>query len=201
MALVLLQVEAAEAFALACASPKPQSMLQGPTTRQAKRLGGKPSTQPPSPQAAYAQDHGAGLETCKVLVGRAKLGGQPGILITSIDTKQNKTWLFCRGTTGADCVLRTAKPRETATGWAKGSLTKKRIARGQFAYMIKRAEASGFLIILFGPDITPYLQMDSCAGKQSCASSKESHAADPIFSSVTQSTAGSCSRFAILYRP
>jgi hypothetical protein len=100
-------------------------MLQGQATRQTRTVGANPSTKPPSPQAAYAQEHGAELKTCKVLVGRAKLGGQPGILITSIDTNRNKAWLFCQGATGTNCVLRTAKPREEATAWAKGSKTKK----------------------------------------------------------------------------
>jgi hypothetical protein len=168
MALVLLQPGAAEAFVVECASPNPQRMLQAQAAHQGKKPGAtlsvkssiKPSIKPTSPQAAYAQEHGAGLTTCEVLVGRAKLGGQPGILITSIDMQQNKAWLFCRGVTGTNCVLRTAKPSEQATTWAKGSITRKRIARGQFAYIVKREEASSFFIILFGPDITSYLHMD-----------------------------------------
>jgi hypothetical protein len=156
MALVLLRPGAAEAFAVKCATPNSQGILHKRSTRQAKWLGPNPSNNPASAYAAFAQEHGSKLGMCEVLLGRARLGGQPGLLITTTDTKRNKTWLFCRGARGTDCVLRTAKPREKATGWAKASLTTTRLASGQFAYMIKREEASDFLIILFGPDITAY---------------------------------------------
>ncbi len=154
---VLLLSGAAQAFEARCASPTQPVMLQGRSSRQAIRPKPNSSARALSPQAAYAQEHGSRLGTCTLRVGRAKLGGERGILITAIDQKQNKASLFCRGARATDCLVRTAKPREEPTNWGRGSIIKAPIARGQFAYRIERADAGALLVILFGPDITASL--------------------------------------------
>lgn len=132
-------------------------MLQERASRQAIRPGPNSSTKARSLQVAFAQEHNSRFGTCRILVGLAKLGGQSGILITSIDPKQNKASLFCRGAKATDCLVRSAKPREEPTAWVRGSLKKAPIALGQFAYRIERAEAGELLIILFGHDVNNYL--------------------------------------------
>lgn len=155
--LVLLLCGAAQAFEAKCASPSQSVMQQGRADLRAIRPRPNPSTRALSPQATFAQEYGFRLATCHVWGGRARLGGAAGILITATDSKQNKVSLFCEQVTATTCSVRMAKTRKVASAWARGSFKSVPISRGQFAYRIKKEDTGTLLIILFGPDITTYL--------------------------------------------
>lgn len=154
---MLLLSGAAQAFEAKCASPSQPLIQKGGAGLGAIRPRANPSIRALSPQATFAQEYASRLGTCQVKGGRARLGGVAGILITAIDSKQNKVSLFCEQVTATTCLVRMAKTRQVASSWARGSLKRAPIARGQFAYRIEKEDAGVLLIILFGPDITAYL--------------------------------------------
>jgi hypothetical protein len=153
---VLLLPRAAQAFKARCAIPIQHKASKSGSSRPAIRLEASPISKPRSPQAAFAQKHGSSLATCKLQLGPAKLGGQAGVLITTIDPKQNKASIFCPGMGSKHCVVRFTQPMEKSTAWSKALITKTIIKRDQFAYRISSEDPGGLLIVLFGPDIAAY---------------------------------------------
>ena len=153
---VLLLPGAAQALETRCAIPIQHNASKSGLSRPAITPEPRPTSKPLSPQAAFARKHGSRLATCRVQLGPAKLSGQQGILITTTDPKQNKTTIFCLHSPSRNCVVRSAQPREASRVWAKASITKTAIARGQFAYRITTEAPHTLLVIVFGPDIAVY---------------------------------------------
>lgn len=156
MGLVLLLPGAARLFNAKCAIPNHHNTRTERFSHQTVRAGSPRSTKALSPQATYAHKNAAKLGLCKVMVGTARLGGEPGTLITSFGPGRRTTRIFCRRTPSTDCFVRTATPTVDATGWIRSSLKQHPIAQGQFAYRIERAEGGELIMILFGPDIAAY---------------------------------------------
>jgi len=156
LGLVLLLPWPAQAFKARCAIPIQHKASKSGSSRPTLRLEASPTSKPLSPQAAFAQKHGSNLATCKLHLGPAKLGGQAGVLINTIDPKQNKVSIFCQGMALRHCVVRFTQPMEKSTAWSKALITKTIIKRDLFAYSISSEGPGGLLIVLFGPDIAAY---------------------------------------------
>lgn len=156
MGLVLLLPGAARLLNAKCAIPNHHNMRTERFSHQTIRSGSPQSTNAHSHHATFAHKNAAKLGMCKVMLGTARLGGEPGTLITSFGPDQRTTRIFCRRASPTHCFVRTATPTVDSVEWIRSTLKQHPIAHGQFAYRIERAKGGELIMILFGPDMAAY---------------------------------------------
>lgn len=107
------------------------------------------------------------VSSCTILAGRALLGGRRGILITSIDQGMNRLLVFCVDVNLKDCRIKLMTTGKAPGGWSKGSIIRRKIGVGFYAYEVLNLSSSKVKAILFAPDITPFLlKSESLAADQ-----------------------------------
>jgi hypothetical protein len=139
MGLVLLLPGAARLLNAKCAIPNHHNMRTERFSHQTIRSGSPQSTKAHSHHATFAHKNAAKLGMCKVMLGTARLGGEPGTLITSFGPDQRTTRIFCRRASPTHCFVRTATPTVDSVEWIRSTLKQHPIAHRQFANRPKTA--------------------------------------------------------------
>jgi hypothetical protein len=98
------------------------------------------------------------ISDCTILAGRALLGGNRGILLTSIDKATNKLLVFCADANLNDCRIKSITTGKSQAGWSRGAISRRKVSDDLYAYEVVDLRNSKAQAILFAPDMTTFLQ-------------------------------------------